>query len=338
MRADVLGLDPAGYRPHALHGADRVWSETNCAADLWVETLHALGYDPVAGLGFTLSSDFDGDQWRMFTYPAATLSSLYGVETDELNVWRPLREHVAEQLSFGNLVAFDADAWWLPDTAGLTYRAGHQKTTVLAASIDTDRRRLGYLHNAGYYELDGEDFDALLPEHPAADQMPPYTLQVRLAGRRVPGPADRVVAVELAAAHLRRRPRANPVEQMAVRVRHDLDRLRTEGLDTFHRWAFGTLRQCGANAELVASFATWLEAAGVPGASDGAAPMEAVAVGTKAAEMAMARAVRGRAVDVDALFAPLAAGWASGIDGLASAVAAACEEPSRGAVPSMAAR
>lgn len=335
MRADVLGLDPARYRSHALHGADRVWNETNCAADLWMEALHALGYDPVAGLGFALSSDFDGDQWRMFTYPAATLSSLYGVETDELNVWRPLREHVAEQLSFGNLVAFDADAWWLPDTAGLTYRSRHQKTTILAASIDTNRGRLGYLHNAGYYELAHEDFDALLPAHPATDQLPPYTLQVRLAGRRPPGPADRGAAVALAAAHLRSRPRVNPVERMAARVRHDLERLRQEGLDSFHRWAFGTLRQCGANAELVASFATWLEAAGVPGASDGAVPMEAVAVGTKAAEMALARAVRGRAVDVDALLGPLAASWGTGIDVLAAAVEAAVEAVEAAAVAAM---
>ena len=94
MRADVLCIDPAGYRSHTLHGGDRVWTETNCAADLWIETLHALGYDPVAGLGFALASDFDGDQWRMFTYPAGTLRSLYGLEADELNVWRPLREHV----------------------------------------------------------------------------------------------------------------------------------------------------------------------------------------------------------------------------------------------------
>ena len=324
MRADVLCIDPAGYRSHPLHGGDRVWTETNCAADLWIETLHALGYDPVAGLGFVLASDFDGDQWRMFTYPAGTLRSLYGLEADELNVWRPLREHVVEQLAFGNLVAFDADAWWLPDTAGLTYRSAHQKTTILAARIDTGRCCLGYIHNAGYYELGGEDFEALLPARPALDQLPPYTLQVRLAGRRSPGPADRGRAVRLARAELGRRPFHNPVARMAARVAHDLERLRADGLDAFHRWAFGTLRQCGANAELAASFATWLEAAGVAGASDGAAPLEAVAIGMKSAEMVMARAVRGRAVDVDALFGPLAASWAAGIEGVADAVSASC--------------
>lgn len=342
MHADVLGLDPTGYRSHSLHGADRVWTETNCAADLWIETLHALGYDPVAGLGFILSAGFDGDQWRMFTYPHDTLSLLYGIECDELNVWRPLREHVAEQLSFGNLVAFDADAWWLPDTAGLTYRTAHQKTTVLATCIDTGRRRLGYLHNTGYYELGGDDFDALLPARPAQDQMPPYTLQVRLAVRRAPGPADRALAIRLAHAHLGRRPTGNPVLGMAERMDHDLERLRAGGLDAFHRWAFGTLRQCGANAELAASFATWLEAAGVAGASDGAAPLEAVAIGMKSVEMAMARAVRGRAVDVNALVAPLADRWAAGMQGVEAAVSAAVTdgwaEPSWWNEPSMAGR
>jgi hypothetical protein len=340
VRTDVLSLDPSGYRCHALHGPDRVWTETNCAADLWIEALHALGYDPVAGLGFTLGAGFDGDQWRMFSYPAETLWSLYGIEVDELNVWRPLRDHVAEQLSFGNLVAFDADAWWLPDTAGLTYRAAHQKTTVLATSIDVEGSRLGYLHNTGYYELSGADFAALLPARPAPEEMPPFTLQVRLGCRRQPGPASTAQAVRLAQASLCRRPLGNPVLEMAARVRQDLGRLRAEGLDAFHRWAFGTLRQCGANAELAASFATWLEAAGVAGASDGAAPLEAVAIGTKSVEMAMARAVRGRAVDVDALFSSLAADWRTGIEAIADAVASAVEANvvSRWAEPSMAAR
>lgn len=342
LRADVLRIDPVTYRGHAVHGADRVWTETNCAADLWIETLHALGYDPVAGLSFCLATDFDGDQWRMFTYPAHTLSSLYGLDVDELNVWRPLREHVAEQLSFGNLVAFDADAWWLPDTAGLTYRSAHQKTTVLAASIDMGRRRLGYLHNTGYYELDGEDFDALLPADPADGCMPPYTMQVRLARRLPPGPADRATVLRLTRAQLGRRPLDNPVWRMAGRMQDDLGRLYRDGLDAFHRWAFGTLRQCGANAELAASFVTWLEAAGVAGASDGAASLEAVAIGMKSAELSMARAVRGRAVDVEALFAPLAAHWAAGIDAAAGALDAALDleecAPVWSARPSLAGR
>ncbi|MGH8989164.1 MAG: DUF1839 family protein, partial [Acidimicrobiales bacterium] len=239
MRADVLGLDPAGYRSHELHGPDRVWNETNCMADLWIEALHALGHDPVAALGFTLASDFDGAQWRMFTFPAETLALLYGIGVDELNIWRPLRSHVEEELQLGNLVVFDADAWWLPDTAGLTYRSAHQKTMVLASMIDVEARRFGYLHNSGYYELDGEDFDALLPAEPPRDSLPPFTLQVRLAGHSPHGALDEELVLRHAALHAGRRPPDDPVRRMAARAAADLPGLADAGLDTFHRWAFG---------------------------------------------------------------------------------------------------
>jgi Domain of unknown function (DUF1839) len=318
MRADVLGLDPATYRPHPLHAGDRVWTETNCAADMWIECLHSLGRDPVAGLGFTLGTDFDGEQWRMFSYPAETLRSLYGIGVDELNVWRPLRRHVADQLSLGNLVAFDVDAWLLPDTAGLTYRCAHQKTTILTSMVDTGTRRLGYLHNTGYHELGGEDFDAVLPGDPAPEVMPPFTLQVRVG--RHPGQPDAQRVRQLAAAHLDRRPPDNPVRRMAERAASDVVALREEGLDAFHRWAFGTVRQCGANAELAASLARRLGEDGLEDARGAAADLGAVAEGMKAAEMALARAVRGREVDVEALFAPLAARWEAGLDLLAAGV------------------
>ena len=42
----LLPLDPADYAPHFIHGSERVWGETNCYIDLWVEVLHSLGLDP----------------------------------------------------------------------------------------------------------------------------------------------------------------------------------------------------------------------------------------------------------------------------------------------------
>lgn len=322
MRADVLALHPLTYRSHALHCTDRVWTETNCAADLWIEGLHALGLDPVAGLGFTFGTDFDGDQWRMFTYPVETLRSVYGIGVDELNVWRPLRDHVVEQLSLGNLVAFDADAWWLPDTAGLTYRCAHQKTSVLASMIDTDACRLGYLHNTGYYELGDEDFAALLPAGLETEFVPPFTLQVRLGGLRSPADVDDQQVRALAVEHLARRPAHNPVLRMASRVASDLARLREEGLDFFHRWAFGTVRQCGANAELAAAHALRLASGGIGGAVDAAVALDSVAGGMKSAELSLARAVRGRDVAVDEIFGPLAERWAGAIQLLVDGLAA----------------
>ena len=54
MMKQILSLDPARYTRHAIHGENRVWAETNCYVDVWVELLHAWGFDPVAALPFTL--------------------------------------------------------------------------------------------------------------------------------------------------------------------------------------------------------------------------------------------------------------------------------------------
>lgn len=322
VKADVLGLDPEWYVPHPLHAPERAWSESNCAADLWIELVHALGHDPVAGLGFTLAGDFDGDQWRMFTFPAEDLWLLYGIEADELNVWRPLRDHVVEQLAQGNLVAVDVDAWWLPDTVGITYRCAHQKTTVLAQMIDTAGRRLGYFHNTGYYELEGDDFDALLPADPSPGDLPPYVLQVRLGRLRSPGPAEGALVRHLARRHLGRRPADNPVSRMAARAERDLAWVAEAGMETFHRWAFGTLRQCGANAGLAAVLAHLL----APG-SPAAVRFGRVAEGMKSAELALARTMRGRQVDAVGLLEPLADEWGRAVEDVAAALAAPAGAP-----------
>jgi hypothetical protein len=177
MRIEVLGIDAATYVPHPLHTDKREWSETNCYVDLWIEVLNALGLDPVAAAAFSLSSDFEGDQWAMFKYPTADLRLLFGLEVAELNVWRPLVDHVAEQLGFGRLLTVDVDAWFLPDTEGVTYRVGHQKTTIAPQMLDVEQRRLGYFHNAGYFELDGDDFDGIVRVGAYEDPpsvLPPY--------------------------------------------------------------------------------------------------------------------------------------------------------------------
>jgi hypothetical protein len=327
-RVEVLALDPGWYVPHPLHAPERPWSETNCAADLWIEAVHALGHDPVAGLGFTLAGDVDGDQWRMFTFPAEDLWLLYGIEVDELNVWRPLRDHVAEQVALGHMLAVDVDAWWLPDTVGLTYRCAHQKTTILVQMVDIAGRRLGYFHNTGYHELSGEDFDALLPAEPPPASLPPYVLQVRLGRLRPPGTVDDALVRRLARRHLARRPAGNPVARLAARVGQDLGWVAEAGMDTFHRWAFGTARQCGANAALAAALAERLDPGG-PAATG----FDRVSTGMKSAELALARAVRGRSVDVAAVFHPLVEAWERAVEGVAAGLAAPAGVPPRLAAP-----
>ena len=107
-------LQTDGYRPHSLHAEPQVWVEKNCYIDVWIELLHALGLEPTAAMGFTLGVDFEGDQWTFFKPPHSDLRRLYGVNVQELAVWRPLLEHASQQLGAGKLINTEADAYWLP--------------------------------------------------------------------------------------------------------------------------------------------------------------------------------------------------------------------------------
>ena len=44
------------HAPHALHQGERVWQETNCYVDLWIELLHGFGFDPRAPLAFNCAT------------------------------------------------------------------------------------------------------------------------------------------------------------------------------------------------------------------------------------------------------------------------------------------
>lgn len=316
MRFQVLDIDPRSYQPHRLHGADRIWAESNCAADLWIEVLHALGLEPMAAMGFTLSSGFDGEQWRMFKFLPADLQRLYGIDAYEVNLWRDVADHAVEQVALGRLLTIDVDAWWLPDTASLTYRTGHQKTTVAVQMIDTDRRTLGYFHNGGYYELGGEDFDALTGGGPASPSaLPPYAEAIDVSGLRHDDNDDvKRAAMELAADHLGRRPPGNPVRQMRKRLEDDFSWLAEAGLETFHRYAFGSIRQCGANAELAADYVRWLDPEFAPVAE----AFVDVAHGAKALEFVLARQLRRGRLDLDDVMSPMESRWEHAIETLAS--------------------
>ena len=95
MRVQVLDLAPQAYVPHRVHADDRMWLESNCAADLWIEVLHALGVEPLAAMGFLLSAGFDGEQWRMFKFSTEDVRRLYGIDAYEVNLWRALPLHLS---------------------------------------------------------------------------------------------------------------------------------------------------------------------------------------------------------------------------------------------------
>ncbi len=318
MTLALLPLDADGYRPHTLHATERTWTETNCYVDVWIEVLHALGLDPVAAGAFTLSADFEGDQWSFFKFPPEDLRVLFGIEVAEMNVWRPVVDHVAEQLDFGRLCTVEVDSWFLPDTRGVSYQLDHVKSTIVPQMLDRPGRRLGYFHNAGYFELDGDDFDGVfrLGDHAATAGLPPYVEMVRLdrIRRHDPGLVDRVLA--LTADHLSRRPTDNPVARLGARLEHDLPWLATQDIETFHLYSFGMCRQCGASAELAASFVDWLCRHDRSGAEPAADAFRDLAGGAKALQFALARVVRGRTVDLASILEPMERSWAAAMDTL----------------------
>lgn len=301
----LLGVDAAAYQPHRIHGEDRIWSETNCYVDVWFELLHALGAEPVAAAAFTLSSDFEDPQWSFFKPSAEDLRRAFGLEVAEINVWRPVLDHVEEQLALGRLLTVEVDSWWLPDTAGVSYRIEHTKTTIVPESVDRAAATLGYFHGSGYHVLHGEDFDGVF----SRTGLPPYAELIRL-DRFDPEPADLLErAVWLGREHLARRPADNPARRLAGRLERAASWLQDQDAATFHAFAFGTCRQCGANAELAASWCRWMAGHGDAAAGWAAEHFSAVAEDAKALQFALARAARGRAVDLGEISMRMADGW-----------------------------
>ncbi len=302
--------DPSTHVPHALHGLDRRWPETNCWTDLWIEIVAALGREPAAMLGFTVTQDFEGDQATFFKVPTADLERLYGLELLELSIFDRLAGHVEEQTRRGRIVLVEADAFYLPDTRGITWRSAHSKTTIGITEIDPAARRLVYFHNAGLFALDGDDYDGIFGA-PGADRDPavlfPYVEFVKLPAD--PPRIDLVgEAVALLARHLARRPAENPFRAWAAAFPAHVADLGTRPPEWFHTYAFNLMRQYGANFELLAGHLLWLEANGVAGLAAEREAAEAIAETMKVMQFRLARAMaRNR------------------FDGLAEAILAAAE-------------
>src|SRR6185437_6962249 len=152
--------------------------------------------------------------------------------------------------------------YYLPDTAGTAYHREHVKSTVAAVAIDVPGRRLGYFHNQGCYQLDGEDFVNVfrLGRSPDPALLPPYVEFVK----RRPSPALRdgelvLASLKLLRRQLHRLPEGNPFACFKTRLEADKPWLIDAGLETFHLYSFATLRQFGAAYELTATYLQWLQ-------------------------------------------------------------------------------
>jgi len=311
------GLDSTTYGRHLLHTESCVWVEKNCYVDIWIEVIHALGLEPRAILPFTAAIDFEGDQWTFFKPPHDELRDLYGLDVQEMNVWRPLLEHALEHLAAGKMISTEADAFWLPDTSGTDYRRQHTKSTIVLNDLDLEKRRLGYFHNAGYYSLEGEDFARTfrLDTPPDPTFMPLFAELVRI-DTVVRRPASELVALSrhLWRRHLKRRPTSNPVRRFQARFEHDLPGIQDRGLPYYHAWAFGTIRQLGAAFELAAANLRWLVSEGVAGLEPATLAFEQLSAANKTFILKGARATNSRRpLDSSALFDEMAGAWERGM-------------------------
>jgi len=294
---DLLGLNPATWRPSGLHGHDRIWPETNCYIDVWVELLAALGHPVEPALAFTVLQDFEGDHFTFFKFPLEDLQTLFGLSVQELAIYESVEVQTMAQLRRARPVLVEVDAYWLPD-AQEAYRTGHVKTSIAVIALDPGKRRLGYFHGTGYHEATGEDYDGLFR---GPTILFPYAEFVKRDGRALDGAALLEASLALLRCHLEHRPRANPVRQWRSALPSHLERLAARDMAYFHLYAFNMPRQLGANFEMLGTYLQWLGAGGVEGLADAAAASRRIAEAAKTVQFQLARLVHRRKVDADAV-------------------------------------
>ncbi|WP_421579195.1 DUF1839 family protein [Shinella sp. M31] len=292
MAAVFAGANPETYRPHALHDAERMWPETNCYVDLWIEVLNAFGTHPEAMLGFSLTQDFEGDQFTFFKVPLEDLETLYGIRATELAIFDKVESHFAAQIARGRLCLVEMDSFYMPDTRGVAYRQEHGKTTVAINRLDLEGKQLDYFHNAGFFRLEGEDFDGLFHLNDGPEDLPflPYTEFAKFPDKRPDEAHLRREAKRLLTFHFARRPTENPVAAFAKVFPKQVEVVADRPFGFFHKYAFNTLRQLGANFELAGSHLDWL-------GFDGGDAARKISETAKSVQFQLARAVTRRKFD-----------------------------------------
>jgi hypothetical protein len=318
MTALFPALDPANYKRHAFHGPDRIWPESNCYSDLWIEILPALGLAPEAIFGFTVTQDFEGDHFTFFKPPLEDIETLFGIVVQETAIYDDVAGHVVTQLERGRLCLVEVDSYYLPDTRGLSYHTSHGKTSVAFNRLDRAARYAEYFHGPGYHVLAGEDFDGVFKGY-GDETTPflPYTEIVKFPARIVQ--PSRAAVGDILVRHLARRPVHNPIRLFQAGIAAQAEAVAARDPGFFHLFAFNTLRQFGANFELLAGHLAWLE-----GHEDapGVAAARQIAETGKSAQFQLARACARKKFDAlpaaldpavdayDVVMAVLDAGWA----------------------------
>jgi Domain of unknown function (DUF1839) len=313
----LFGLDPATYRPHPLHSSERTYAETNCYTDILIELLHARGDEPLAAMGCTVRMDFEGDQWTFFKPFPQDLEFLYGIDIHEMQPYRPLPEQISEQIEQGQTMIIELDSWYLPDTAGTSYRTAHVKSSVVAESIDPERETLRYFHATSLYELAGEDYRGVFRQgrNFSDDVLPPYTELVRFGERPRSSTEElRSRSTQLLRAHLEHLPKTSPFVDFGGHLAGQLQVLLDGDQTVYHDYAFATVRMAGSAFEVCASYVDWLVGDAAHGAS---AAMREIVDGCKALSFKLARR---RVFDPEPTIAVLASAWERSVEALHDAL------------------
>ncbi len=289
--------------PHTLHDSGRQWPLTSCYADLWIELLHAKGFDPHPMLAFTANVAWEGDQFTFLKPEAQDIEILYGLQLLELALWRDLESHVAVQLRHQRPVLIEVDAIHLPDLGQSSYGREHTKTTIAILGLDRAARRCDYIHNATRATLSGADYEAiLLAPRSGGLPLPPYAEIVKPCGPPLGEAALTAAALARLRHHLARRAGPSPVRAFREAFPECLDSLMTRP-EEFHPWAFNTLRQFGGGFELLADFLLWLDARGGYGLAVSERWARDLSATAKSLQFRVARLVaRGRREDCADLF------------------------------------
>lgn len=319
--ASNIRFGPLGAS-HALHASEAVWPASNCYTDMWIELLRWLGHDPVPGLAFTLACDWEGDQWTLHKFQPVDLYLLYGLDVTEINIWKPLLEHVAHHVTAKRPVLVEVDGYYLPDTVATTYHSTHEKTTIAVVELNLDAETAAYFHDAGGYTLTGNDLMSALHGQPNTSHLPPYVEIVKLT-RRVPleGEALTETAISLARLNVGRRPDHNPFVAFGESFGADLEWMTERGEDAFHQYAFTAIRQPGSAFQYAAEFLRWLDARAELGLDPVAADLSRLSGELKTLMLRTARAVVARRpLDFEERIARMAALWESTMDGLVTRI------------------
>jgi hypothetical protein len=125
----------------------------------------------------------------------------------------------------------------------------------------------------------------------------------------------------LLAHHLARRPKENPIAVYAEAFAQHAAELAVRPPEYFHTYAFNTLRQVGANFELLASHIEWLGSHGLHGLERAGEAADRISEVAKTMQFKLARAMARRRFDgLAEMLAPMVEAYSVTMDTLAAKI------------------